>query len=145
MKTYLGVSVWLLSEVVGRLGCWLIISWQIWWFHLWHLLLPIHFVWVMCCWHLSTCFQQVRFQKNYCKSHLDLDRCTFFLAKETVPVRKWLTFPLHLQPFSGKVQTMIGSGISCMEMRQPHLPVSALLWPDSLLNPAVRKIVWWQK
>lgn len=27
MKTYFGVSVWLLSEVVGRMGCWLIISW----------------------------------------------------------------------------------------------------------------------
>lgn len=56
-----------------------------------------------------------------------------------------IDFPLHLQPFSGKVQPMISSGISCMDMRQPDLPVSDLLWPDSLLNPAVRKAVWWQQ
>lgn len=43
-----------------------------------------------------------------------------------------IDFPRHLKPFSGKVQTMIDSGMSFMDMRQPYLPVSHLLWPDSI-------------
>lgn len=34
---------------------------------------------------------------------------------------------------------MIDSGISCMDRRQPDLPVSDLLWPDSFIESCGEK------